>query len=338
MLVTGAVLADVSRLWSIGPGPWTSLLGAGVSVTGLTLAVWRTHRPWRELLADAFLISGATVLAGLATVTLITPVTDNAQITVDVACLTAAALAMQVVPRLTRSVAVTSLVDQRLTFAYFATRLVMWVIVVTDCLGITAIGMRVAQVIGIAGLVMLVAVSVHQRTRPVPPVMSHQEVPQRLLPFVLTAIAALVTGVGMAFDRRLATASIILMTFAVAIVTVARQIVTWTALRRAVQDAREREEYFRALVQDASDVIAIAAPTGALEYVSPAVGHTRHGDRAPATARHGRGPGGSRPRTLRGGGRPPRRRGDGADRRDARRSRLRSVAARAWRPRAHVAA
>jgi len=272
LLVVGALTADVTRLWDVGPQPWLALGGSMASVSGLILAVSSTHRPWRELICDAFLIGGGVVLAALSVAALVTDVVDDAWVSSDVASLIIAALAAMLVPRLSRSVALRS-VDQGLTVAYFWLRTAAWGIVAAGSLGVVDVDSLVPRVAAITGFVVLGIISVRQRASPVPPVVNHQEVPQRVLPFVITAAAAGITGIGMAFDRGLATTSIVLLTFGVAIVMVIRQIVTWMALRSTIRASLEREEYFRTLVQDATDVIVIAAPNGALEYVSPAASH-----------------------------------------------------------------
>ncbi|WP_409484835.1 putative bifunctional diguanylate cyclase/phosphodiesterase [Arsenicicoccus dermatophilus] len=268
LLLVGSLGADVARTWL--HQPTAALVILQVATLGLGLSAYGLFRSWTEILAESWMLAGGVALVVNFVLQLSGRNGDSLQSEVDLVQLALVGYVAAAVLLVGRQVFAGRRTLRLLVCAVVMVRAIAW--------GLTFLATslpapdleRWAAVPLALAHVALLALPVVDRPR--------RWVPQRdtgvyaaaRLPYVVTAVVVTCAVVTRAAAPRVPRASVLVVGGGFVLALLARQLVANTRLREAIQEAREREEYFRTLVQDSQDVVLISDAAGRLDYVSPA--------------------------------------------------------------------
>ncbi|MCH8612046.1 putative bifunctional diguanylate cyclase/phosphodiesterase [Arsenicicoccus dermatophilus] len=290
LLGVGSLGADVARTWL--HEPMAALVLLQVATLGLCLSAYGLFRSWTEILAEGWMLAGGVTLVANFALQLSGRHSDSLQSEADLVQLALVGYLPAVVLLVGHQVFARRRALRLLVCAVVTARAISWALIfLATSVPAPALG-RWAGVPTVLAHLGLLALPFVDRPRRWVPERDTGLYAAARLPYVVTAIVVTTAVVTRAAAPRVPRASVLVVGGGFVIALLARQLVANTRLREAMQESRERERYFRTLVQDSQDVVLICDATGRLDYVSPAA------ERVIRTPGAGRGPGDPGMRTL----------------------------------------
>ena len=278
VVVIPVAVADAVRILS-GPHPLVALVAnvAGIAAVIAQCVVFR--RAWTLVAMDATIVGVSVVLILVDVLYLAGRLSAAATIDFDLVGLTLAAQQLFFALASGRMMPGTAARYRRLVITFFALRAAAWTLLVLGDADVVGAPMGIVRVLVLGACSVHLAfwwLRVDRPARAVP----RTERPRLVhAPYAVMGVAVILTLVAAGSQPRRLSAMVLILVGGVAIVALSRGVVTLDELQRTTRRAEQREEYYRTLVTDTTDVVMICDPDGRLRYVSPAAGRVLGLDR-----------------------------------------------------------